>query len=292
MAVLLGSGNEDNPLGGGEPTGWRPNMNAIVGEHDLVMVVFDSLRYDTAVAAWQAGETPNVARLLGPMGWQRRESPGTFTLAAHMAFFHGFLPTPPGRHREPRLFAMAFDGARTTDGTTCVFRDEEGANMLDGLTSRGYHTLCVGGVSFFNGRNPLGRVLPSMFAEAVWQPAFAHTQRDSTHAQVSWCVRRLAELGPQRRLFLYVNISATHVPHAMYLPGASEDSVESQRAALAYADGALAPLIEAVHKRRRGERSFWMLLADHGDAYGDDGRWGHRHAHTRVTEVPYAHVLR
>jgi hypothetical protein len=29
-------------------------------------------------------------------------------------------------------------------------------------------------------------------------------------------------------------------------------------------------------------------MADHGDAFGEGGRWGHRLAHPTVTTVPYA----
>ena len=44
--------------------------------------------------------------------------------------------------------------------TTCVL---DGASIVEGLAARGYHTLCVGGVGFFNRKNPLGLVLPSLF---------------------------------------------------------------------------------------------------------------------------------
>ena len=42
---------------------------------------------------WDAGRTPHLTRLL-PRGWEERHSPGSFTYAAHQAFFAGFLPTP------------------------------------------------------------------------------------------------------------------------------------------------------------------------------------------------------
>jgi arylsulfatase A-like enzyme len=89
-------------------------------------------------------------------------------------------------------------------------------------------------------------------------------------------------------LLLFINVSATHPPHAHYLPDAAEDGPASQAAALAYVDGQLPPLVEAL--RRRGE-CFCLFMADHGEAYGEDDRWGHRIAHPTVTTVPYAHFF-
>jgi NADH-quinone oxidoreductase subunit D len=52
--------------------------------------------------------------------------------------------------------------------------------------------------------------------------------------------------------------------------------------------GALPPLFAAL--RERG-RCFCLFLADHGEAHGEDGRFGHRIAHPSVTTVPYAHFF-
>src|SRR5262245_61719826 len=97
------------------------DVNRVVGTHDILFVTFDPQRYDVACNALAAGATPNLARLLPGGAWERRHSPGSFTFAAHQAFFAGFLPTParPGRHQ--RLFAARFPGSATTGGGTCVF---------------------------------------------------------------------------------------------------------------------------------------------------------------------------
>ena len=60
---------------------------------------------------------------------------GTFTYAAHHAFFAGFLPTPtsPGPH--PRLFAARFAGSETTTDQTAVF---DAPDIVTGLSQRGY----------------------------------------------------------------------------------------------------------------------------------------------------------
>lgn len=260
-----------------------PDMNRVVGTHDIVFITLDTLRYDVAQSLFERGELPVLSRHLGPQGWERRHTPGSFTYAAHHAFFAGFLPTParPGRH--PRLFATAFRGSETTAATTCVF-DEE--NILAGLAARGYHTLCIGGVGFFNRQTALGCVLPGLFAESHWNPGLGVGQRRSTERQVALAIERLQAL-PQK-LFLFINVSAIHAPNRAHLPGHDTDSLQTHAAALRHVDAALAPLFEACARRGPG---FAIVCSDHGSAYGDDGYDGHRLAHESVWTVPYAHFF-
>lgn len=261
------------------------DANAVIGTHDVLLVTLDTLRFDVARDCLRQGRTPHLATLLPGAAWEERHSPGSFTFAAHAAFFAGFLPTParPGRH--PRLFAVRFDGSETTTERTCVL---DAPDIVSGLAGRGYHTLCVGGVGFFNLRGPLGSVLPGLFAERVWRPEFGVTDPDSTAHQVAWVCGRLRELPRDRRLFLFLNVAALHQPNCHYLPGAAADSPASQAAALAYVDGQLPPLFAAL---RRRAPLLAVVCSDHGTAYGEDGYHGHRLAHPVVWTVPYAEFL-
>lgn len=264
-----------------------PDMHAIVGDHDLVLITLDTLRYDAAQACFERGELPVLGPLLPPGGWERRHTPGSFTYAAHAAFFAGFLPTPaaPGPH--PRLFALDFEGSETTAAGTYVFRDR--ADIVSGLRDAGYRTLCIGGVGFFNKRNPLGSQLPGLFDESHWEPGFGVTAIDSTERQVALaCARLRSEELRDTRCFVFINVSALHQPNRHYLAGAEHDGYDSHCAALRYVDAALAPLFAAL--RERG-RAFVIACSDHGTAYGEDGYHGHRLAHEVVMTVPYAHFI-
>jgi arylsulfatase A-like enzyme len=114
------------------------------------------------------------------------------------------------------------------------------------------------------------------------------TDRRSTEHQVDLALRRVADVAPGRRMFLFVNVSAIHQPNRFYLPGAAEDTIESHAAALEYADAHLGRLFAGL--RRRGP---WLTVvcSDHGTAYGEDGYTGHRLAHPVVWEVPYAEFV-
>lgn len=260
------------------------DVNRLIGTHDVLLLTLDTLRFDVADEELRAGRTPNLAALL-PHGWEERHSPGNFTFAAHAAFFAGFLPTPalPGKH--PRPFALRFPGSETTAATTCVL---DAPDLVTGLARRGYHTLCVGGVGFFNQLTPLGRVLPGLFAESHWRPSFGVTDLDSTRHQVDFLRERLPELPPSRRLFLFLNVSAIHQPNRFYLDGATSDTLLSHAAALRYVDGQLPPLFAAL--RRRGP-VLCVVCSDHGTAYGEDGYTGHRLGHAVVWTVPYAEFV-
>jgi hypothetical protein len=258
------------------------NMNELVGTHDLLLLTLDTLRYDVADRCLRRGRTPNLGHLLLPGGWEKRHSPGNFTYSAHQAFFAGFLPTPasPGCHS--RLFAVRFAGSETTGSGTCVF---DSPDIVSGLAGRGYHTICIGGVGFFNRSNPLGTVLPDLFAESHWHPRFGVTDSRSTENQVTCASARLAEIPSSQRVFLFMNVSAIHQPNYFYLKGAISDSAESHAAALVYVDSQLPRLFAAL--ARRGP-TYCIVCSDHGTAYGEEGYTGHRLGHDVVWTVPYA----
>ena len=258
-------------------------MNHIVGAHDIALITLDTLRFDAACDALARGLTPTLASVFPGGQWEERHSPASFTLAAHHAFFAGFLPTPasPGPH--PRLFAARFMGSESTTPHTWVC---DTPDIVSGLAAVGYHTVCIGGVGFFNQQTPLGRTLPGLFMESHWSPALGVTAPDSTAAQVALAVQRLRAI--QGRVFLFINVSALHQPNAIYLPGATTDSYDSHVAALAYVDGQLGALFDAL--RARGP-AFVIVCSDHGTAYGEDGYSGHRLGHPVVWTVPYADFL-
>jgi hypothetical protein len=251
------------------------------------MVTFDALRFDVAEDTYRRGETPFLEQLI-PAGWEMRHTPGSFTYAAHAAFFAGFWPTPihpASASSDARPFALKFQGSRSVGEKTWML---DGENVIAGLRHLGYHTLCIGGTGFFNRLNPLGSVFPDLFDESHWSPEFSVTELHSTRAQVERAIERLDGLSADHPLFLFMNVSATHAPTHFYLPGARGESIATQSAALRYVDRQLPPLFEALQRRGRAGRAF--LMSDHGTLFGEDGYTGHRVAHPHVWNVPYAEV--
>lgn len=52
-----------------------PDMNGVVGTHDLLFVTLDTLRLDVAQSALSQGRTPHLAHFLGG-AWEGRHTPG------------------------------------------------------------------------------------------------------------------------------------------------------------------------------------------------------------------------
>ncbi|WP_328930174.1 STM4013/SEN3800 family hydrolase [Streptomyces sp. NBC_00190] len=260
-------------------------MNEVVGHDDLLLVTLDTLRFDVAARLAAEGRIPHLAAHLPGGVWERRHAPGSFTYASHQAMFAGFLPTPAGPGPHPRLFAARFAGSETTAGRTWVF---DTPDLVSALAGAGYRTVCVGGVGFFNKQAALGSVLPGMFQESHWEPEFGVPSPTSFEAQVACAERVVAATPRDRRLFLFVNVSALHQPNWFHLEGraaAAGDSWETHAAALEYVDRHIGRLFDAMSARRR---CFAIVCSDHGTTYGEDGYTGHRLAHEAVWTVPYA----
>lgn len=255
-----------------------PDMNTIVGSHDLLMITLDTLRYDAAKL-----EEENCPNLCGTGGWEKRHTPGSFTYAAHHAFFGGFMPTPANTDKAShvRLFHSRNTGLKTHPHTWLF----DTPDIVSGLAAEGYRTICIGGVIFFTKKNPLAKVLPGYFQQSYWRMNFGVTNPRSTEHQVRHALKLLEQAAPEEKLFLFLNVSAIHGPNRYFVEGAREDSVETQRAALRYVDKALGPLFDAMRKRSRP--TFCLAFSDHGTCYGEDGYQGHRLAHEAVWNVPY-----
>ena len=147
------------------------DARSLVPGHDVLLVTLDTLRYDVAVDALRRGPHARTWRALLPGG---AGSSGTRRAAS---------PTPPHQRLLRRLPADAGRGRGSTRACSparsraarrpAAERRLRRADIVTGLAGAGYHTVCIGGVGFFNKRSPLGSVLPGLFAESHWAPSSA-----------------------------------------------------------------------------------------------------------------------
>ncbi len=251
----------------------------------VLVVTLDSCRYDTA----ERTVTPAISAV-GPL--HRAMAPGHFTFASHAAMWVGTTPgiaessKPVLNPKAGRLFRIANARAPAQPGDVFVL---EGRSILEGFRRRGHAVVGTGSVSWFDTDTEPGRWLVEDFDhfQYVRGPG-------SLPEQIQWLQARLAELGTAPA-FVFVNVGETHVPYwhagATWSPrdnpcvpfGERNDAVtcqERQSACLAFADGALAPLLQAF------TGSTVLVCADHGDCWGEDGLWEHGIWHEKTMEVP------
>ncbi len=264
----------------------KTDMNQIVGTCHILFVCIDSLRYDVAFEEQESGGTPVLNRY---GRWKKCQAPGNFTYPSHQAMFAGFFPIEEGvcnmKKRETLFFSADIGMGRKAPEGSYSFR---GATWIEGLAREGYDTYCIGGVSFFDKRTDVGRVMPSYFKHSYWKPSFGCRVQESAGHQIQFAVRRLEQMTGDTNILMYLNISALHYPNYFYTDGEKTDSRASHAAALRYVDGQLEKLFAAFCKKGK---TFVICCSDHGTCYGEDGVWYHGINHPIVLTVPYKHFL-
>lgn len=262
------------------------NMNEVVGEKDILLLCFDSLRYDVAKTAEEENLTPNISKY---GKWQKYQAPGNFTYTSHHAIFAGFLPIPHNSKNffeDERLFFPKDLGlGRKGSPNSFIF---EGASIPEGLAKVGYETICIGGVNFFNKRTEIGKVFPSMFNQSFWTPKFSPIVKDSLEHQVEFIEKKVQEYNTSKKLFMYVNITTTHYPTFFYVDGEKEDTIESQKSALAYTDQWIEKIMNIFEKRGG---AFVIAFSDHGSTFGENGQIFHGINNEIVNTIPYMEFL-
>ena len=262
------------------------DMNQIVGSHHILFICLDTLRYDVAYEEQESGGTPVLNRY---GKWRKCQAPGNFTYPSHQAMFAGFLPIDVEirdmKQREKLFFSEYIGMGRKAPEGTFNFK---GPNIIKGFENEGYDTYCIGGVSFFDKRTDIGRVMPGYFKYSYWNPSFGCKVKESAAHQVDFALKKLQQVSDGQKIMMYINISALHYPNYFYVSGEKKDSVETQAAALRYVDGKLGRLFAAFSKK--GD-TFVICCSDHGTCYGEDGVLYHGVNHPIVNTVPYKHFI-
>jgi hypothetical protein len=284
-------------------------------EHSVILVTLDSCRYDVAMQA----HTPNLDRLSSLI---RAEGPGTYTLPAHAALFNGFLPRPVSGsfsingHRWDMIWRS---GAARSAGSRVAI-PFEGSTLMEHYESKGHRVIGAGGVTFFDSSDPANS-LPALFPEFRYfgrpsrTPATPATRVVDRHATLTLAhTGSLANLCLEAdRFFLFVNCPSTHIPYTtpdnpltdrtrkllevLYrlhdsrgsTPGyggltARDNGVllDKQKRAMEWADARLGDLFTRLALRS----PLVVVCADHGEEFGEGGRFGHGHPHSMVSTVP------
>lgn len=261
----------------------QPRLHA----DSVLLVTLDSCRFDT----FRRSHTPAM-EAVAPL--QRAWAPSHFTFGSHAAIFRGFLPSV--RAAKPLLNSKRAKVFRLTHGGWSGKEQEafqlDGPSIIEGFRRRGYATIGSGAVGWFNPATETGQCLVQDF-EQFFYPGTTWQLAD----QLAWLNAQLMRTPAEQPVFLFLNVGETHVPY--WHDGAPwnrdfnpcvpfqassralrRESRRRQRACLEHVDGLLAPLL------RRFLHATTVVMADHGDCWGEDGLWEHGISHRRTLEVP------
>lgn len=270
------------------------------GKH-VVLVILDSLRFDSMVAA-----RPRLALRLGPL--QRRWSYATWTGPAHYNLLMGLLPHDAG----PGSFAAAWHGAELSAWGRRLGRDDLGLPALgpalwlpSALRERcGYHTQAFVSMPALNPAVPLA---------VGFDTYTAMPRHNDVHA-----IFDALSFPLDRPSFTLINTGETHYPYATAEEGAASwprlPGVHGLFGRLAdgraLAEAEAPAFFSSAHLRELQARqvraasamddalehlydvaprgAHLIVTSDHGELFGEAGLFGHGPIHhEKVLEVPF-----
>ncbi|KPI15359.1 sulfatase [Actinobacteria bacterium OK074] len=274
------------------------------GARNLMLIVLDSLRYDSWIAA--------APKHLGRIGEvQQRYAYATWTPPSHYNLLTGLLPhsRPGGEMPAAEYFKNEFlaFGERLQVDVADIQRGLLPSLFLPTLfRSLGYHTRALVSMSVLNRHTAINR-------------DFESYDRMKRHNDMA-SMLDLLEFDPRRPTFYLLNIGETHYPYAVpgddarnwpYLAGvhgavrgltavademggprvlSTEEMNEARHRqinALSYVDGLFAELFARIPPD-----TYVIVTADHGELFGEDGQFGHGPVvHEKVLEVPLVEGL-
>ena len=264
---------------------------------NYLWIVYDSCRYDTLIQA----ETPvldSYAKIYS--AW----APATYTLPSHTSFFAGILPlvyepVPYLNRFHKQLITMKKAGearAEAIDERTLVLPQSD-KDIIHGFNELGYYTVGSGAASWF-----AKEVLVKNFQD------FQFKRAQSFPEQISFITEKLALNAKDKPFFAFMNLIETHSPYMHYGEDREEYGIKArgemnfppkenyeelmnrgkklhtaQIKAAEYCDSKLTELFTKLPSN-----TLVILTADHGEAFGEDGFWGHGIYHPTVMNVPMA----
>lgn len=254
---------------------------------DLLFLIADSLRYDSAIMA----RTPNLDRF-GEIHRCYAQATGTWPSLMGMLVGllpHAFEPIPLYNRFISRLVRMgpAWPGSRSAAmGETPEITIDDEWSIPHGYRAAGANTVATG-PSFLSWMN-----------HPFWAANFeSYSALREASQQAQWFLQRIDE----RPCFGLINFGETHAPYAAGAapeplpdgyarhklgegPLSSEDFARLHRrqiTACEYLDDVVGKLCQEL---RPGTTV--VFTGDHGECFGEDGYFGHGFYHPKVMEVP------
>jgi membrane-anchored protein YejM (alkaline phosphatase superfamily) len=272
------------------------NGQAPTCTEDFLLVTWDSCRFD----AYQKARTP-ILDQFGPA--HRAWAMATYTLPAHVALFHGFLPhafeaTPFYNRYYQQLWRISH---RKTNTQPLVSFPPGTKNLADGFANMGYYTVGTAAMSMFRHAPMLRRGFDD----------FTVTKEQEARQQNQIIIKAVRSNAASKPFFAFINYGETHSPfHHEDMPGFdpqaeehfsysrlhnqqgvttdnwtfNQTAFDKQVSCAEFLDARMGDLLAFL--KERGKPATVVMCADHGECFGENGLYGHAFYHEKVMEVP------
>jgi arylsulfatase A-like enzyme len=256
---------------------------------DVLLVSLDTTRADRlGVYGHPHATSPVLDRLAAEsLVFERAVSTSSWTLPAHASLFTGKLPTAHGARFDPEgelLLGEALPGDEVPPFRASTIAPAE-QTLAERLAEAGYATLGVAGGPW------LKRVFGLTAGFAAWDESGVTSWQGAPGPHVTDAALTLLAEAGERPFFLFVNYFD---PHSPYRPPLLDrlrvlgNPFAELRGGLARAlqhnaydgeirrmDRELGRLLDALRVRGRYRDSLIVVTADHGELFGEGGRFGH-----------------
>jgi arylsulfatase A-like enzyme len=290
------------------------------GAPDVLVVVLDTVRADHLGAYGYAKPTSPSFDAIAREGtlFADAVSPATWSLPSHASLFTGRFPSAHGAHDE-HLF---LDAATPT----LAERFAAAGYATRSFTANAWITDSLGMIRGFDWtdeawrRGDVGRTFQSVY-RLLDRVGFGGADKGGAEVAdnvEAWLAARPAH---DRPAFTFVNLIEAHFPYHQLpaevlgrfttrsrgelravstqlmmatfggAPPSAPDTIEQATAmydaGIAYADGLLGRLVDALRRRGALDRTILVVLSDHGELLGEHGEFGHgRSLYEPVLHVP------
>jgi arylsulfatase A-like enzyme len=271
---------------------------------NVVLITMDTVRADhLPLYGYRRLTTPNLADLARTWTiYARAIASSNETLATHASIFTGLYASKHGAHpfeasemvggapldrSIPTLAQVLNDGGYATFAVVANY-----AYLAEDFgLSRGFDVYdCRPPTTLFHPNQPH---LPRQLFASVFANRRVTMFRDAAeiNAQALRVIER--QRGGGRPFFLFINYMDAHAPYeppppfdtqfrdenpatpAGVVPAALRDQVNAYDGGIAYMDQQIGRLIAALRRRNLYEDTIVVIMADHGESFGEKGFWGH-----------------
>jgi hypothetical protein len=274
-------------------------------DHNVLFITLDSCRWDT----YKLAKTPNLDRIGKAKPAQTHAS---FTLPAHHAFFAGHIPST-GKDEDfysrSGAYLWRLNGATPNKKKIGVFL--KGDSVIDGYRKKGHKIKGFAGVSIFSKENASLRKYFKKSEFAHYGLFSYHHPRTSRKTSPLFNLKDIVSfMKKSKSWFVFINEGATHSPYNLKPMNKSAKSllrevapsfggVQTAASKKSYKQGKMLhkiqiETVEILDKQigklldaaPKDKPILIIICADHGQMFGEHGKWGHFHNKKEVLTVP------